>query len=153
MHSEVISAVSITDRGCVKTRALTGRAKSRPSRSAQDRHSASWEVFDLPGNCAFAGFSHSLRPAADSGHQIGADIERNPGGTRHTRSRGVLGHAVQGRCMPVAERLLDLAAGIGLLVQGRADKQWHPPCLRRADFLGDCVCSGLARDNARIAGN
>jgi hypothetical protein len=51
--------------------------------------------------------------------------------------------------MPLAERLLDLAIGIGLLVQGRADEQRHPPCIRHADFLGHRVSSGLSKDDAR----
>lgn len=47
-------------RGCVKTRSLRDRAQSRPSRSAQDRRSASREGFDDPGICPSAEFSHSL---------------------------------------------------------------------------------------------
>ncbi len=49
-------------RGCVKTRSSRGRAQSRPSRTAQDRRSASREGFDDPGNCTSAEFSHKLGP-------------------------------------------------------------------------------------------
>ena len=56
------SPVRARDRGCVKTRCSRGRAQSRPSRSAQDRRSASREGIDDPGNCPSAEFSHSLDP-------------------------------------------------------------------------------------------
>lgn len=41
---------------------MRGPVQSRPSRSAQDRRSASREGFDDPGNCASAEFSHGLDP-------------------------------------------------------------------------------------------
>ncbi len=51
---------SAGSRGRVKTRASRGRAQCRPSRSAQDRCSASREGFDDPGKCESAEFSYGL---------------------------------------------------------------------------------------------